>query len=104
MRRLEHLMWSLRPRAGARGRLIYTRFTPNLLLIREGQVRYLGTERADGCLNIFLEFVSGGSIASLLSRCKSGANRVQIRCKSGVNQISGRTSSRAGASPPSTSN
>jgi len=30
-------------------------------------VRYLGTERTEGHLNIFLEYVSGGSITSLLS-------------------------------------
>lgn len=27
-----------------------------------------GTERTDECLNIFLEFVPGGSIASLINR------------------------------------
>eukprot|EP00891_Asterochloris_glomerata_P008564 jgi/Astpho2/8564/e_gw1.00125.48.1_t len=31
-------------------------------------VRYLGTERTEDCLNIFLELVSGGSIASLLNK------------------------------------
>ncbi|KAI5065792.1 hypothetical protein GOP47_0018416 [Adiantum capillus-veneris] len=31
-------------------------------------VRYLGTAREDGALNIFLEFVPGGSIASLLGK------------------------------------
>ncbi|MCO5559944.1 hypothetical protein L7F22_013548 [Adiantum nelumboides] len=31
-------------------------------------VRYLGTARDDGALNIFLEFVPGGSIASLLGK------------------------------------
>eukprot|EP00884_Botryococcus_braunii_P019516 jgi/Botrbrau1/6248/Bobra.0129s0003.2 len=31
-------------------------------------VRYLGTERTDECLNIFLEFVPGGSIASLINK------------------------------------
>jgi len=30
--------------------------------------RYLGTAREDNALNIFLEFVPGGSIASLLSK------------------------------------
>eukprot|EP00898_Chlorokybus_atmophyticus_P008660 jgi/Chlat1/8796/Chrsp90S00886 len=33
-----------------------------------GVQRYLGTERHDNCINIFLEFVPGGSIASLLSQ------------------------------------
>ncbi|EFN53500.1 hypothetical protein CHLNCDRAFT_25736, partial [Chlorella variabilis] len=31
-------------------------------------VRYLGTEKTDGALNIFLEYVPGGSIASLLAK------------------------------------
>jgi serine/threonine protein kinase len=31
-------------------------------------VRYLGTQRDDEFLNIFLEYVPGGSIASLLSK------------------------------------
>eukprot|EP00887_Chlorella_sp_A99_P006974 scaffold2.g6974.t1 len=31
-------------------------------------VRYLGTERTDDCLNIFLEYVPGGSIATLLAK------------------------------------
>ena len=30
--------------------------------------RYLGTVREDGTLNILLEFVSGGSISSLLGK------------------------------------
>lgn len=30
-------------------------------------VKYLGTETTDGRLNIFLEWVSGGSIAQLIS-------------------------------------
>ena len=33
-----------------------------------------GTDRTEECLNIFLEFVPGGSISSLLS--KFGASRV----------------------------
>lgn len=34
-------------------------------------VRYLGTERTSEALNIFLEYVPGGSIASLLSKFES---------------------------------
>lgn len=31
-------------------------------------VRYLGTERIESSLNIFLEYAAGGSVASLLSK------------------------------------
>jgi hypothetical protein len=37
-------------------------------LRHENIVRYLGTQRTDDALHIFLEYVSGGSIASLLTR------------------------------------
>eukprot|EP00899_Mesostigma_viride_P002866 jgi/Mesvir1/12580/Mv10329-RA.1 len=39
-------------------------------------VRYLGTEKTDTSLNIFLEFVPGGSIASLLSKFGSFTEQV----------------------------
>ena len=31
-------------------------------------MRYLGTEKSDACLCIFLEYVPGGSIASMLAQ------------------------------------
>ena len=36
-----------------------------------------GTERTEDCLNIFLELVSGGSIASLLNKFGERAATVQ---------------------------
>ncbi|GBG59479.1 hypothetical protein CBR_g38503 [Chara braunii] len=39
-------------------------------------VRYLGTDREEDALNIFLEFVPGGSIASLLSKFGSFTEKV----------------------------
>ena len=37
-------------------------------LDHEHIVRYLGTEKSDACLCIFLEYVPGGSIASMLAQ------------------------------------
>mgnify|MGYP006905992348 FL=1 len=38
------------------------------MVINFSYQRYLGTAREDDALNIFLEFVPGGSIASLLGK------------------------------------
>lgn len=41
-------------------------------------VRYLGSERKEDSLNIFMEFVSGGSIASMLQKFSSFPEKVVV--------------------------
>ncbi len=46
------------------------------LLRNEHIVQYIGTERTEENLNIFLEYIAGGSIASLID--KFGALQVEM--------------------------
>ncbi|KAI9006088.1 kinase-like domain-containing protein, partial [Gaertneriomyces semiglobifer] len=63
-------------------------------LEHEHIVRYLGSEVTESCFNVFLEYVSGGSIASCLQRYgafeEEGARHITAQILCGLEYLHGR--------------